>query len=301
MKCVDRSGREIIQNETQGRVLAFLYQTAAGRILLAPLVKPWVSRLAGSWLNLRASRCLIAPFIKRNNIDMSEYEARSFSSYNDFFTRKIKKDCRIIDGVPDHLISPCDAKLSVFAIGSDARFKIKDTLYSLESLLRDKNLAGHYEGGLLLLFRLTVDDYHRFCYIDNGTKTNNYHIPGVFHTVNPLANDVVPIYKENTREYSILKSENFGNLLVMEVGALLVGKIVNYHGEADVIRGEEKGKFEFGGSTIIVCLEKGRAEIDEDILLNSSEGVETALTMGERIGKASSGLETFQPPAGLLQ
>ncbi|OYP54363.1 phosphatidylserine decarboxylase, partial [Lachnotalea glycerini] len=109
---------------------------------------------------------------------------------------------------------------------------------------------------------------------------------GVYHTVNPLANDVIPIYKENTREFSIIKSENFGNILTMEVGALLVGRIVNYHEKANVRRGEEKGKFEFGGSTIILCLEKGRVIIDEDILANSLNGVETVVKMGEKIGIA---------------
>jgi phosphatidylserine decarboxylase len=297
MKCMNRNGYEIKQrhpvsrltyvkqNDTQNHVLAFLYQTKSGRILLSQLVKPWVSVFAGFCLNLPVSKWLIDPFIKKNEIDLSEYEVQKYSSYNDFFTRKIKKDCRIIDNQPEHLIAPCDSKLSVYSISSDARFKIKDTLYSMESLLRSKKLAARYEGGMLLVFRLTVDDYHRFCYVDSGTKTKNYHIPGVFHTVNPLANDVVPIYKENTREFSILKSEKHGNILMMEVGALLVGKIVNYHEETKVLRGEEKGRFEFGGSTIIICLEKGRTVIDEDILVNSSNGAETVVKMGEKIGE----------------
>lgn len=155
----------------------------------------------------------------------------------------------------------------------------------MESLLRSKKLAKRYEDGILLLFRLTVDDYHRYCYIDNGTKTRNWHIPGVFHTINPLASKVFPIYKENTREFSILKSENYGNILIMEVGALLVGKIVNYHEEMKVKRGDEKGRFEFGGSTIIVCLEKGKAKIDTDIINNSLKDIETMVKMGEKIGE----------------
>ena len=96
---------------------------------------------------------------------------------------------------------------------------------------------------------------------------------------------MVPIYKENTREYSVLYSENFGKILIMEVGAMLVGRIVNYHEEAVVERGEEKGRFEFGGSTILVCLEKGRAVIDKDISENSFNGIETMVKMGEKIGR----------------
>ncbi|PXV84759.1 phosphatidylserine decarboxylase [Lachnotalea glycerini] len=286
MKSVDRNGYEIKQNETQNQMLGFLYQNKIGRIILSQLVKPWVSKAMGILLNLSVSKWLIGSFVKKNDIDLSEYEDRKYRSYNDFFTRKIKEGHRKIDEQPEHLIAPCDSKLSVYSISADARFKIKDTLYTMESLLRSKKLATHYEGGLLLIFRLTVDDYHRFCYTDNGVKTKNYKIPGVYHTVNPLANDVIPIYKENTREFSIIKSENFGNILTMEVGALLVGRIVNYHEKANVRRGEEKGKFEFGGSTIILCLEKGRVIIDEDILANSLNGVETVVKMGEKIGIA---------------
>jgi phosphatidylserine decarboxylase len=284
MKCIDRDGYEINQNETQNKVLSFLYQTKPGRCFLSILVRPWVSNLTGFFLNLPVSRWMIGPFVQKNNIDLSEYEEREFHSYNDFFTRRIREGHRKIDEQRDHLIAPCDSKLSVYPIREDARFCIKDTQYSMESLLKSKKLAAHYEGGQLLVFRLTVDDYHRFCYADNGLKSRNYHIPGVFHTVNPLANDVFPIYKENTREFSILKSENFGNMLVMEVGALLVGKIVNYHEKTKVIRGQEKGRFEFGGSTVILCIEKGKAILDADILENSANGIETVVKMGERIG-----------------
>jgi phosphatidylserine decarboxylase len=284
MKCIDRDGKEIVQNETQNKVLAFLYQTKPGRCILSVLIQPWVSKVGGFFLNLPVSRWMIGPFVRKNDIDLSQYEDCEYHSYNDFFTRRIKEDRRQIDEQSDHLIAPCDSKLSVYAIEDDARFCIKDTLYSMNSLLRNKKLAARYEDGKLLVFRLTVDDYHRFCYADDGIKSKNYRIPGVFHTVNPLANDVFPIYKENTREFSILKSENFGNMLVMEVGALLVGKIVNYHEKSKVLRGQEKGRFEFGGSTIILCLEKGKAVIDSDILENSANGIETAVKMGERIG-----------------
>ena len=284
MKCKDRLGNIVGQNETQNQVLAALYETVCGRMILSVLVRPWVSKLVGRVLNLPISKVLIDPFVRRNHIDISEYEEREFKSYNDFFTRKIKDGRRPIDCEKTHLIAPCDSKLSVYSIDEQSSFYIKNTYYSMKSLVRSEKLAKHYEGGTLLLFRLTVEDYHRFCYVDEGQKTKNYTIPGVFHTVNPLANDVVPIYKENTREFSILKSEHFGNVLMMEVGAMMVGKIDNYHEEKMVCRGEEKGKFEFGGSTVILCLEKNRVDIDRDILYNTEQGIETVVKMGEKIG-----------------
>ena len=131
-----------------------------------------------------------------------------------------------------------------------------------------------------------MDDYHRYCYVADGEKTGNVRIPGVLHTVNPIANDIYPIYKENAREYSILRTGIFGDILMMEVGALLVGRIVNHHGAGTVRRGEEKGYFQFGGSTVVLLLEKGKAVIDGDILANSRDHIETIVRMGEKIGGA---------------
>lgn len=284
MKCVDRSGNLIKQNEAQNKLLKFLYNYKLGRLLLKPLVTPWVSKLMGVILSSPCSRVLIAPFIKWNKIDMAEYEDRSFLSYNDFFTRKLKAGQRMVDYRPDHLIAPCDGKLCVYPITKDSRFTIKNTQYTLQSLLRSKKLANYYEGGVLLLFRLSVEDYHRYCYIDQGKKSKNYHIKGVYHTVNPIANQVLPVYQENAREFSLIATENFGRILVMEVGAMLVGKIVNYHENARVQRGEEKGRFEFGGSSIILLLEKDIVLIDEDICTNSANGIETVVKLGEKIG-----------------
>ena len=110
--------------------------------------------------------------------------------------------------------------------------------------------------------------------------------PDKLHTVNPIANDYYPIYKENSREYTTLHTQAFGDVIVMEVGALMVGKIVNHHGACTVRRGEEKGYFQFGGSTVILLLKAGAAQLDQDILDNSREGVETVVRMGEKIGQA---------------
>lgn len=286
MAYADRSGNTYEYDDLQDRVLKYLYGSMPGRVLIKQLAKPWVSKLAQILLSSGFSRIFIPFFIKWKKIDMKDYENKKYTSFNDFFIRKIIRSRRIIDQSPNHLISPCDGKLSVYPIGRDTRFMVKNTSYTLRSLLRNRNLADHYEDGTLLVFRLSVDDYHRYCYIDSGMKSKNFRIKGVFHTVNPIAHETVSVFKENTREYTILSSRNFGRLLVMEVGALLVGKIVNYHEKAYVMRGEEKGRFEFGGSTIIVCIEKGRVIIDNDIMENSMKGIETKVKMGEKIGAA---------------
>ena len=117
-------------------------------------------------------------------------------------------------------------------------------------------------------------------------KSQAVEIPGVFHTVNPAANEVYPIYHENTREYCLLKTGQFGTLVLMEVGAMMVGKITNLHPEAcQVKKGEEKGYFEFGGSTIVLLIQHGKVRLDADRVENSETGYETIVRMGERIGK----------------
>ena len=284
----DRNGNLIPGDDGNNRITRFCYGTRLGRAVVSILVRPGVSKAAGRWMDSRVSRLAIRPFIRKHAIPMAEYEERAFCSFNDFFTRRVREGARPVDREPTHLIAPCDSKCSVYPIGEDARFCVKQTAYTLAELLEDPALAARFTGGVFLLFRLTVGDYHRYCYIDNGTKGENIHIPGVFYTVQPAANDRYPIYKKNTREYTLLESENFGTVLMMEVGATMVGRIVNEHGAGAVKRGQEKGRFEFGGSTVIVCLQKGCARIDEDLLANTRSGDETVVKYGEKIGIADT-------------
>ena len=269
-----------------------LYGTAPGRLLVKLLVHPVVSTIAGCFLNTKLSSFLVKAAVKKYGIDLSDYEERYFSSYNAFFRRKLIPGKRPVSAGKEILISPCDAKLLCIPVREGSLFRIKHSVYTLRSLLRNGKLAEKYEGGMLLVFRLTVDDYHHYCYIADGRKSKNVHIKGVFHSVNPFAADEIPVYKENTREYSVLETAEFGTVLMMEVGAMLVGKICNMHGAASVYQGEEKGYFEFGGSTVILGFEKDRICLDADIIRNSREQVETLVRMGERIGTAAHARET---------
>ena len=270
----------------QDRLLAALYGCAAGRLLLKPLTAPALSVLAGKFLSTRASKIFIKPFIRRNGIDMSQFEPVEYASYNDFFSRKIREGARPVDMEPRHLISPADSKLTVLPITQTGRFTLKHTQYTVGSLLKNPALAAGYVGGWALIFRLTVDDYHRYCYAFDAEKGETVAIPGTLHTVNPIAGDFFPIYKENAREYTLLRTREFGEVVAMEVGALLVGKIVNHPVTASVRRGQEKGYFRFGGSTVVLLLKADAAIIDEDILENSQNGIETVVKYGEKIGTA---------------
>ena len=286
MRYIDRDGNISKDDSGQDRLLKWMYSTQLGRGALKVLVQPWVSKVAGAFLDSRFSTCIIPGFVESNNINMNDYVDETYSSYNQFFTRHIRPELRPIEGDENTVTSPCDGKLSVYKITNNSTFSIKNTRYTVNSLLRSKELAKRYEGGTICIFRLTVDDYHRYSYIDDGIKSGEYFIQGVYHTVNPVANDIYPIYKENTRQFSLLKSEHFKTVLMMEVGALLVGRIVNYKGHSKVKKGEEKGRFEFGGSTVVLMFEKDAVDIDKQLWLNTVNGYETIVRMGQSIGKA---------------
>lgn len=292
MDYIDLNGKLVKNTTTQDTVLEYLYTNVFGRMLLKPMVHPQVSKLAGQYLSSRHSARLIPQFIKKNNIDMSSYEKTNYNCFNDFFTRKIKEGKRPIPEDKNLLISPCDCKATVYKIQENTTFSIKNTEYTLRTLLRSSRLAERFRGGYAFLLRLTVDDYHRYVYAASGKQSKNYHIDGSFHTVNPIANDYLPIYKENTREYTVIHTGEFGDLLQMEVGALLVGKIANHTQSGMVVRGEEKGYFEYGGSTIILLTQQDSVIVREDLLRNTERGYETKLLQGHILGKASGTTNT---------
>ncbi|MBO5742942.1 MAG: phosphatidylserine decarboxylase [Clostridia bacterium] len=261
-----------------------LYTTFAGRMLLKILTAPAVSKMAGSFMESFLSKFIIEPFIKKNKIDMSDYKIENWKCFNHFFTRNLRPGKRPIDMNPVSLISPCDGYLTVYNISDDSSFEIKNSVYTLDELLMDSNLASEYHGGLCLVFRLTPSDYHRYIYPDTGAKLKNTYIPGIFHTVRPVAFKKYPVFKTNSREYTVLGTNNFDDVVFMEVGAMMVGKIVNYHQEYNFTKGEEKGRFEFGGSTIIMLIKKDVALIDTEIKSASNRGEEYKVKLGESIG-----------------
>ena len=263
--------------------LRFLYRTAVGRLLLRPLIARWVSKACGRFMDSRLSKPLIKRFVKKNGIDLSQFESDGFRCFNDCFCRKIKDGLRPIDPDESVLISPCDGLLSAYRIDENTVLPVKQSAYTLESLLRDKTLAERFYGGVCLVFRLCVTHYHRYCYPANGQKGENVFLPGKLHTVRPIALEARPVFVENCREYTVIDTERFGSVLQMEVGALLVGKIDNLHGAKEVLRGEEKGKFLYGGSTIILLLEKDRVDLPEKLFENTENGLETPVEMGERL------------------
>lgn len=277
----------ISSNVKPTKSLRFLYYTRFGGLFLRIATSRFVSKAGGAFLKTRISSLHVKKFVKKNGIDMSQYPEKKYKSFNDFFTRTIKDGQRPFDFDDNALCSPCDSKLTVIDITENSKFTVKGFDYSVETLLGSAELAQKYEGGKCLIFRLSVTDYHRYMFFDGGTCDKSVFIKGRLHTVQPVALDKRRVFTENCREYTVLHTDNFGDAVQVEVGALMVGKISN-NGVTEFCRGDEKGKFEFGGSTIILLLQKGVAAIDGEIEENSKEGFETVVKCGEKIGEKIS-------------
>ena len=265
--------------------IRFTYNTAFGRILAKGILcRKFVSNLYGAWQKSRLSRGKVEKFIKQYHIDVSDCTRQSFDNFNDFFTRQRK---RYVDQTGEgELPAIADSKLLAMPIDENSRFEIKGVPYTVEELLENSELAKKFLGGYCLIFRLAPDDYHRYVYPDSGSQEQSVLIKGVLHTVNPIAADM-KVYRRNTRCYQLLHTEHFGDVLQMEVGALLVGKICNHqNGPAKIEKLQEKGYFAYGGSTVILLLQKDQVQMDADILEHSAQGIETKISLGEKIGVA---------------
>ena len=265
--------------------LRFLYGTAPGRVVLKALIHPWISKVAGCFLSSRFSKWLIPGFKKNNQIDMTGVivPEGGFSCFNDFFARR--REAESLSVKKGQFISPCDGFLRAVKIEDKTVLDVKHSLYSVEDLLADAELADRFKDGMALVFRLTPANYHRYCYPVTGTVTTMRQIEGVLHCVRPIALRTNPVFVQNSREYQVIETKEFGSVVQMEVGALLVGKIKNrpvLAGESVVQMGREKGYFEFGGSTIILLFEKDKVVLDDKWWGEE----ETPIRLGEVVGKA---------------
>ena len=276
--------KEVVKiNDKESLVLRFLYNTFIGRIILLFITRVSFSKVATKFLDSRSSKILINNFVKKYNINEDLFEDKKYKSFNDYFVRNKKEEYIKIDKNPNSFICPCDCKLSVYKT-NDKKFRIKHVDYELETLLKSKVLADEYKDDYVMICRLTPDDYHRYCYIDDGYHDANKKIKGLLHTVRPIAIEQKNVFVTNSRSYTVLDTVNFGQVIQIEVGALMVGKIKNNYTNYQFKRGEEKGFFEYGGSTIILLVKKDKVKIDNYLINNTKKGYETKISIGEKIG-----------------
>ena len=264
----------------------FLYGTRLGRGLLKIVMGLHLDRVAVAFLRSSLSKPMIGRYARKNGIALTEEQMRSFGSYRDFFVRM--RDDLEIDQVPGHLISPCDGWLSVFPIDGEESFSIKKSYYRVKDFLGDEALAEKYRGGKLLIFRLCASDYHHYCFIDDGYTGKNYPIPGVLHSVQPIACETYPVYVLNKRSWCRMETVHFGTVVQCEIGALVVGGIANEKEDAFFRKGEEKGHFELAGSTIAMLFEPDRIELRPEIEQALHESEEVRVLLGGWIGEAKA-------------
>lgn len=288
---IERKTGEIKVEKVPGeKYLKFLYYNPLGELPLNLVVKKkFLTEYYGKKMDKPESVKKIPSFIEQADINIAEAKKRveEFKSFNDFFYRELKEGARTVDYRENVLASPVDGKILAFEnLDREKEFYIKGDKFTLEEFFADKELANKYKNGVFMIIRLAPIDYHRFHFPADGEISESKLIDGVYYSVSTYAiKKNFRILCENKREYSILKTEKFGDIAMFEVGATMVGGIKqSYKSNSYVKKGEEKGYFYFGGSTCVLVFERGKVKIDEDLLENTKKGIETKVYMGEKIG-----------------
>jgi len=234
-----------------------------------------------------ASANQIEPFIKFHNLDMSDVllPVSEFKTFNEFFCRKLKPSARPCENFfePRTAVSMADCRLSVFSsIDTATKLWIKGKNFTVSHLL-DQEYHGN---GSVVIFRLAPQDYHRVHSPVDGVIGEPKHIDGQYYTVNPMAiRSGLDVFGENTRTIFSIESPTFGKVMVVMVGAMMVGScVVTKTPGTKVKRGEEVGYFQFGGSTVVILFEEGKFVPDRDLEANSLLKIETLVKVGMSVG-----------------
>jgi phosphatidylserine decarboxylase len=288
IKFYNRETKEIEIEKVYGdKAVRWLYGSTLGKLLTPLVCSSAISHFYGLFQSSPTSKKKIKPFIENFHINMDDYIEEDFASFNDFFIRKFKEGKRNYPIDPNSMGAPCEARYFAYEkIVPDLKIPVKGKYLTPENLIKNEKWNKYFKNGPVLLARLCPVDYHRFHYPDSGFTKDFYPIHGKLHSVNPIAlKKHGTIFMENERRVSILETENFGKLAYIEVGATMVGKIVQTHLDKSFKRGDEKGYFLFGGSTVIVIGEEGKWLPDADLLENTANNFETYVKLGNSLAK----------------
>ena len=267
----------------------------------------WMNRIMGAFEDSSLSKSKIPSFIQNYEINMNEYENVSYRSFNDFFTRRFKPEARVFARGERQFCAGAEGRYLAFEnISAHSRVTVKGIELQLQELLGNFDLAEEFDGGTFIVCRLCPVDYHRYHFPLQCTLHSSYTLHGEYHSVNPVALEKDPtIFLKNERQVAILENSLFGKIAMIEVGALGVGKIVqsayghpNGH-KSDALqlkfeKGQEKGYFLFGGSTVIWLVQKGKLTLSEDLAQNSKSGIETWIPLGDSLGEYHSEVQHQQ-------
>lgn len=288
------TGRMEVEKVYGDSAVRWLYQSSFGRFFQKILCTAPVSGLYGVLQDSAFSANKIQPFIKNFNINEDDYlpeEGRTnenpYSTFNQFFIRRFKEGRRPVESDKSLMPAFCEARYFGYeSLNDKAEIPVKGQYMSAKALLAHSDWESTFEEGPLLLARLCPVDYHRFHFPDDGVVLDHYVLHGSYHSVNPVALKAKPeIFMLNERQVTIMDTLNFGKLAYIEVGATMVGKIIQSTELNSFSRGEEKGYFLFGGSTVIVLGEKGKWRPTADLIKNTAEGIETWVPLGQKLAE----------------
>ncbi|MDE6432313.1 MAG: archaetidylserine decarboxylase, partial [Opitutales bacterium] len=227
-------------------------------------------------------------FIKKYGIKEESLEKKidDFSSFNDFFTRKLKPSARPISPRSNSIIAPSDGRVLVYnSISDTTPFFVKGEKLSISKLTRNPKFVKIFKNAGLAIIRLAPIDCHRFCFPIDCEPQMTYLINGSYLSVNPIAmKGSLKTFLENKRMSTLLCTKTCGNILMVEIGGTCVGSIKQtFSPFKKALKGQEKGYFEFGGSTVLLLFEHEKVKFADDILENTMNGIETYVLMGDSI------------------
>lgn len=274
------------------KLVSGMYGTPVGRVFSHLFATSPLSILYGKWQDTKMSSRSIPAFVNNYNINLNDYlpengrsENDPYSSFNNFFVRRFKPGKRTFETENSILPAFCEGRyFGHTSQNKELKLPVKGKFLNSKELLESATWNKGFSGGPVLIARLCPVDYHRFHFPDDGKILDQYHIQGEYHSVNPEALKVKPdIFITNERTVTILETKNFGKLAYIEVGAMCVGKIVQTYTSLDFKRGDEKGYFLFGGSTVIVLGEPGLWAPSQDIVENTKNGTEVLIKLGQPV------------------
>ena len=286
------TGREETEAIFGEGALRWVYETKLGRLSLAAMVRrAWFSGIYGWQADRSASAARVAPFIEKYGLNTAEFaaEPESYATFNEFFYRKLKPEARPITPGDTVAVLPADGRHIGFQDASETpHVYAKGQAFDLAALLGDAALAERYRHGAIVCSRLCPVDYHRFHFPAAGVPGAPKLINGFLYSVNPIAlrRNLAYLW-ENKRKIVSLKTERFGEVLMIPVGATNVGGIVEtYAPGASVAKGGEFGYFRFGGSYIVTLFEPGKIRLADDLVAATKSGKELYAKVGTPLGDA---------------
>jgi phosphatidylserine decarboxylase len=290
----DRYDRTTKTEKVYGeRWLRFAYDNPVGRLAVWLFIRRRFFSWYYGWRMKRVGTdLLIFKFIADYDVDATEFAKSAFDykTFNEFFHRALKPECRPIAQGSNLAVMPADGRHLAFPdVGRAQGFYVKGSKFTLLDLLGDTKLAARFAGGSMLISRLCPSDYHRFHFPVSGIPSEPVLIGGSLYSVSPIALRRNILYLVRNKRYlTLIEAPEFGTVAMIEVGATNVGSILeDFQAGQAVVKGEEKGMFSFGGSCVITLFTEGRIIFDPDIVAQSAQFTETYARMGDRLGIAT--------------